>query len=217
MTKKEITDTLRLLTGLATYFRQELPEAVLEIYLNTLSERDYDEVQDAIRHFFEKGIKMPLLSDFNDFFILKGINIDALYEIKWERLMKIIGKCSSYISWTDNDPAFRRAVEGIGYDAVCQATEQEIKWIKKDFIKIYRSFACLPKGSYKVKDYFIGSHEADNRYFDSIPTSRKVTYSGDKILFLDSDNKFSQIPTDKICSFLTNNETMELDYDNMPF
>ncbi len=217
MTKKEITDTLRLLTGLATYFRQELPEAVLEIYLNTLSERDYTEVQDAMRYFLKKGIKMPLLCDFNDFFISGGVSEEALCEIKWERLMKIIGKCSSYISWTDKDPAFRRAVEGIGYDTVCQATEQEMKWIKKDFIKIYRSFAGLPKGSYEVKDYFMGSHEADNQYFDNVPTSRKVRYSGDKILFLEANHKFSQISTDEIKLLLSENKTVKLDYDDMSF
>lgn len=217
MNKLEITEMVKMITGLATYFKHEIPESILEIYVTALSKRTYSEVEDAIRYFFETGIKMPLLADFNQYFIFQGGNVTALCEMKWETLIKIIGKCSSYISWTDRDTAFRRAVEGIGYDTACQATEQELKWLKKDFMKIYRSFVSLPPGSYETKPYFIGSNEFDNRYFKDLPTSRQVTYNGDRILYLNSENKFAAIPVDKITLFLTQKETLELDYDNLPF
>ncbi len=212
MHKKEIANVIKMLVGLATYFHQEMPENILEIYTDTLLEKDYDEIEAAIKHFFETGSHMPLITDFNEFFIAGGLNISVIGEMRWANVIKIIKKCGSYLSWTDKDPAFRKAVDVIGYDVLCQATEQNMIWLKKDFIRLYTSLIRLSPENYESKKYFIGSNEADNLYFKDLPTSRNVHYNEDKILYLSDDNIFAHIHTAEIELFLNQNKTLKLNY-----
>ncbi len=201
MTKKELTHIVKMFTGLATYFRQEIPEPIFEIYLDFLKGHTYEDVQEAIRNFFETGETMPLIADFRQYFISKGNDPTALGEIKWSLLLKIIEKCGLYISWTDKDPAFRRAVESVGYETLCNASLSEMKWLKKDFIKIYTSFAGMLAGSYEAKKYFVGSHEADNYYYKELPRSSRAVYTGDRVLFIE-EGEIHLIPHDEIHRFL---------------
>lgn len=190
--QEEIT---KAVISLGIFFKSELNEMVIGWYVAALSKYSITEIKKAVNHFVENSEKMPLIADFTKYFNTGGININAISEIKWQRVLDIILECSRYKSWYDYDKALRRAVEAIGYNNICEADEKQMVWLKKEFIKIYSSFMSLSPDKYKAMDYHIGLFESGNINCHNLPATADF---GQKVFCFDLNNNPIELSLDEI-------------------
>lgn len=79
---------------------------------------------------------------------------------KLERAMSSVGK---YRSVTFDDPFITATVSAMGgWPKICCMEQDEWKWARKDFDKIYRAFSQQPIASLQIPEHLPGIEERDN-------------------------------------------------------
>ena len=192
---KEKEDIMKAVVSLGIFFKSDLNEMIIGWYIKALSKYSLNEIKNAVNYFVENNERMPLIADFTKYFNTGGININAIVEIKWRRVLDIILECSKYKSWYDTDKALRRTVEAIGYNNICEADERQLVWLKKEFIKIYTSFMTISPDQYTAMDYYIGLFESGDINYNNLPNKAEF---GQKVICFDINNKPIQISFNEI-------------------
>ena len=155
MTRPEFAKEI---TVLAEVFETELTEARLEIYWQVLKHRSIDQIKQSVHRILTSKTfnKFPLPSEFLDTLDTES---QALFAI--QDLEKAIRDHGGYASVTFQDPILGEIVNTFdgGWIGLCEATIEQLIWIKKDFIKLYK--AKLSTGNYGNNPVsFMGSIEA---------------------------------------------------------
>lgn len=157
--KQELIDQV---SGLFVYYGAEIISAVLEIYIEALSDYPLSEIKKAVSYFIKNSDKMPKVSDFIGYFNGGGLSLDDRAELSWALVLKAIDKYGTYKSFTFKDKAIRKALETVNYTVICETLETEMNWKKAEFIKVYKTYAKLNPDSYPAPDYIAGFFELNN-------------------------------------------------------
>lgn len=172
MTYKEFGEVF---VPLADHFNASLSKNSIMLYFDMLKRYSKDELLRARTEILatRKYPSMPQIAEFIE--ILEGTEQDKSIKAL-EDLEYAINAFGQYKSVAFKDGAIMRAVEHIGgWIKVCTASEDEYKWLKKDFINAYKTFSKIGGAPTHLK----GICEKENG-FKGIPTNESIGLIGFK-------------------------------------
>lgn len=171
MTANEIIAFTAVMEACCEYYgRKELSEAAMMIYFRALEDYSLAEVQHGISVHLrnrETGQFFPKAAD-----IIRGIEGDSesTADQAWLKVTSAIGRVGRYQSVAFDDPLIHVCISAMGgWAKFCATDYEELKWLGKDFVRIYRGFVgqALPE----YPPHLPGLCEVDNaaRGYDSDP------------------------------------------------
>lgn len=141
---------------LAEYYDTPLKENIIAFYFENLKEFDIEDFDNACRLIVKnrKYSNLPKIADFIEA-IEGGIDDKAI--MAWDIAINATFKFSSYDSVRFSDEAINRAINSLngGWEALCGADNESLKWLKQDFVKAYKAY----KGKELEPSYLMGRSE----------------------------------------------------------
>lgn len=123
---------------LAEVYDTQLTDAKLEMYFAILKRLSLDEFKQSIAHVLENNIynKFPLPAHLLE--IHKG-DPEQQAMLAMEELDKAVRHHGAYQSVTFQDPILGDIVSAHGWIDLCRSTQEDMRWIVKDFVKMYKA------------------------------------------------------------------------------
>ena len=136
-------------------------EIVLDAYWDVLSEFDIKDVEKAFGYALTKLKFFPKPYELISFLESGPGEIEDIAIIEADKVVKAIREVGQYKSVTFDNPVTMAVVnQGWGgWIKTCNLMVDDIKWFKKDFVKIYKAYA---NQGIKYYGHLIGSHEDHN-------------------------------------------------------
>lgn len=136
---------LEALVGLADYYRAELSEATLQLYLAGLSDLPVNDVKKAITSYVmatdDKNSFMPRISDIRQ--RIAGRTSDRA-GVAWAKVDAAVRMVGSYQDVVFDDPIIHRVISDLGgWIWLGQQSEKEWAFIANRFQQAYRGYALL--------------------------------------------------------------------------
>ena len=152
---------LFIMAALAEATSQEASEMKIKIYAKALGDLSLDSIENACWQIIKtrKLATFPKVAEIRESISGEPETQALLALEKLEDAMRSIGR---YRTVSFDDPAIHSAVEAFagGWVAICEMQEDEWKWGRKEFMKLYQAFVKQPKS--EVAQKLIGVHEHNN-------------------------------------------------------
>ena len=131
-------DLSKLIFYVADYYKESLPEIVLNFWLNGLAKFPFEDIKAAFENWMMTSDRMPKIS--NIVKTLEGSIEDRALAalLKVENAMEMHG---SYATVVFDDPVIHATLQSLGgWINACRQTEYEFTWWKKEFRERYQHF-----------------------------------------------------------------------------
>lgn len=174
MTKNDMAEFTKLLTGLAAMFERQLTELIRDMYYNALKDLDIEQIRDAANNIAQTSTFFPKPVDFRN--AISG-DKDSAAISAWEKVLKAKSKVGQYQSVQFDDPVIHSVIKLMGgWGAVCRLEgHDDEKWQRIDFEKTYK--ALLGRNADHPK-YLPGIQEVENEA-KGFESEKKVALIGD--------------------------------------
>ena len=158
MTKKDMPEFIKILTGLAAMFDRPLTALIRDMYFTALSGLTIEQVNIAGNQLARIATFFPKPVDFIN--AIQG-NIETATIGAWEKVLKAKSKAGQYQSVKFDDPVIHSTIKLMGgWGAVCRMeNHDDEKWQRIDFEKTYKAMQGLNKNH---PEYLPGAAEIDN-------------------------------------------------------
>ena len=200
-----------IVSGLGELYDKKITPFIFDAYATALSNYPVEKVIKAVEYLILSSKFMPKISE-----IIEVINggasaqdiLDAKAEIEWSNITEIIFECGIYKSFTLKDKAARKALETVKYNVLCETTDEDLHWKKKDFTESYKNFKRLLNVGidFDAKDYFDGQIERENSvklFADGRKEHGGVTYIGDTVFLVDEKR---YVPKEELQGLIENSK-----------
>lgn len=158
MTKKDMPEFIKILTGLAAMFDRPLTALIRDMYFTALSGLTIEQINTAGNQLARTATFFPKPVDFIN--AIQG-NIETATIGAWEKVLKAKSKAGQYQSVQFNDPVIHSTIKLMGgWVSLCRLEgHDDEKWQRIEFEKIYKAMQGLNK-DHPV--YLPGLSEIDN-------------------------------------------------------
>jgi len=171
-----------LINTMAEIYNKELSPLAISLYYEVLKKYEYEEVKKAFHYILKthKYNTFPVPAKIIEF--LEGdIEEKALYA--WQTVIDTIKKVGYYGSVEFEDKTIHSVIDALGgWMELCSKTKDDLKFIEKEFIKLYKLFSKYPR---EIQDKLIGFVEKENRlkgFEEDIPKPVSIKSDIDKTL-----------------------------------
>jgi len=160
---------MEIMAALGELFDKRLSDTVTEIYWKTLEHFSDEECEETFKILVATSTFFPKPVDFLR--LLKGDPKDEA-TIAWTKVDEAMRNYGSYSSMNLSDPIAHKVVENLGgWKYLGSQTEEEWRWLRKDFEAIYNSLKYL---AIDAPDHIEGIVEKTNRAKDHEKFTPKV-------------------------------------------
>ncbi len=160
---------IHLLSAVCEIYNKELSTLAINLYYETL--KDYSTEQ--INHAFNVIVRtnkyncLPKPAEIIE--VIEGKEDDRAL-LAWESVIKAIRKYDSYKSVEFEDKTIHMCIENLGgWLWLCEQTKDDLKFIMKDFIKMYKAFEKNPRETPKKLLGYIEQQNLKNNHPEDIP------------------------------------------------
>jgi len=173
-----------LMTGLCELFNKVPSQFIYDVYYETLKNYDFEQVNKAVMDCIRvyKYNLLPKPAEILEF--LEGTRDDKALGA-WLQVKEAIIKGGYYASIEFSDPLIAPAINELGGWAwLCCSQKDELQFIEKRFMDLYRLFL---KRGVQGNPWLIGFIEARNNqlgHFDHIPEPIKIGFEIEKVKLL---------------------------------
>lgn len=186
--KKEFGETM---AGIGELMGKDISNSLMKIYWNALKPFPLSDVLTGLNkiattsRFFPKPVE-----------IIEAIqgNAESLAAEAMHHLVEAVGRVGAYQSVEFEDPGLQAVVEAWGgWPAVCGKTDEEWKYLKKDFLQLYE----LGKNRKHDRRHFAGLTEGTNRdqgYLDQIAPPILIGTESGRLQIGDGSKNLLQAP-----------------------
>lgn len=186
MTKQEFTP---LFTMLCEVYNREPSKTLMLAYYTVLEDLTKEEFEGAVKNILanRKYSTLPLPSDILE---VKFGNVDDNAILALKTLEDAMEAQGSYNSVCFRDEAITSAVIGLGgWISLCRTPLSDWKFLKKEFLDLYKALQRNPRGLRSDVYYLVGLNEHQNRIngFDDVADNEDVTLIG-----------FSEVKNEKV-------------------
>jgi len=171
MTNSDEERFAKLMLEMAEAVSQEVSPFKIEIYFKHLVDLRYEDIERA----FNAVIRTRTTASFPKIAeILEAVNgkVEDRAEIAFQ---SVLHSKNFYASVEFEDGTIGKVIDAMGgYQAICDWQEDEIKWHRKEFVKLYAMYDA--RGPWPIKK-FIGEIEANNSlrgFTDMIPPTIQI-------------------------------------------
>ena len=128
------------ITALASSFRSETDEALLEGYWWALDDLELVAVQRAIRAAMRQCKFMPAAVELRE--LAGGMSPASRAIVAWEKFAGAVSRHGAYETITFDDHAINATIRNLGgWIKVCDLPGDEFdKWLRKDFERVYQAY-----------------------------------------------------------------------------
>ena len=179
MTKKDMPEFIKILTGLAAMFDRPLTVLIRDMYFTALDDLTIEQLNTAGNQIARTATFFPKPVDFRN--AING-NQDEAAIAAWEKVLKGKSKAGQYQSVQFDDPVIHTVIKLMGgWGAVCRLEgHDDEKWQRIDFEKTYKAM----QGSNKDHPVYLpGAAEVQNAA-KGFPTKKEVLAIGEKVELL---------------------------------
>lgn len=167
MTRKDMPEFTKVLTGLAGMFEKQLSELVRDMYFDALSDLSIEQIKEIGRGLARTSTFFPKPVDFRN--ALAG-DTDTKAVSAWEKVIKAKSTVGSYGSVKFDDAIIHSVLSMMGgWVAVCRLEGFDTeKWQRHEFEKSYKA---LSKTNMQHPEHLLGAEDIDNKakgYVDRI-------------------------------------------------
>lgn len=170
MTKK---DFMQNLFKLSAILDGNLTDPKAEIYWEILKEYADEEIKKAIISALKTCKFFPKPAEIIE--LIEGDKTDKSL-LAWVKVKNAIERIGSYQSVIFDDPIIHVVIDILGgWQKICLTLIDDMKWVQKDFERLYQVYQNQPLGEYPSR--LIGIHEQTNRekgHVDFIPKPIRV-------------------------------------------
>jgi hypothetical protein len=181
------------MTLLGETFSREISTLLIEAYWQALKKYSDEECKLAFDmavsncKFFPKPVE---IIDFIKFGEAGGANLDDIAYVEADKVIRAVAEIGQYQSVTFDDPVTMAVIKQGwgGWIKLCELKDEEIKWFRKDFAKIYKAYANT---GIKKYGYLVGQWEFQNLehgYPDHVPEPVLIG-NEDRALIVQNKNK----------------------------
>ena len=158
MTKKDMPEFIKILTGLAAMFDRPLTALIRDMYFTALGDLTIEQINKAGNQIARTATFFPKPVDFRN--AING-NQDEAAIAAWEKVQKGKSKAGQYQSVQFDDPVIHTVIKLMGgWAAVCRLEgHDDEKWQRIDFEKTYKAMQGCNKDH---PSYLPGAAEIEN-------------------------------------------------------
>jgi hypothetical protein len=144
MNSSDAKNFASLITGVAEAYGKVASKEMMRVYFTVLSKYSFDQVSEAMNNhlvdtkagrFFPKPADVILQIESRD---ADHVDVEAMAELAWNEVYLKISTIGPYKPLEMSDRNALVAVKTLGgWPKLCNSTYEELKWMKKEFIKQY--------------------------------------------------------------------------------
>lgn len=173
-------DFVPLFTMLCEVYNREPSKTLMLAYYTVLEDLTKEEFEGAVKNILSsrKYSTLPLPSDILEY---KYGNADDNAILALKTLEEAMERQGSYNSVCFKDEAISSAVLSMGgWIAICRTSTEDWKFVKKEFINLYKALTRNPSNLKKDITHLVGWNEHQNRIagYDNDATNEDVTLIG---------------------------------------
>lgn len=147
------------LVAASEVYRQEVSPQAMALWWQALEPYPLPAVQSAMALHIKTGRFMPVPADL--VLIIDGSPQDQA-EAAWSMVLGAAREHGQSRSVAFSDPLIPAVVLGVGgFGRICMCNNNDLQWLKKEFVPLYQSLAIRPPAS--LPRYLPGLHETSNR------------------------------------------------------
>lgn len=207
MTKNDFEQFSELWATAAELYGKTPSDSAVMMAFAALQRFELGQVSQALSKVISTSKFLPKPADIVE--IIVG-DADSLALLAWDKFISALGKVGTYRSITFDDPRIMMCIDRLGgWVALGNETEDELKFKKHDFLRLYKGFMRNPANYPK---YLIGISQASN-------AQAGVDYQEPPVLFGDQEQALlvqqhggqaASLPNNHISSLLGNFERKQL-------
>ena len=139
----------------------EPSEMILSAYKKSLSEYDIENIEQAFGYALNDLQWFPKPVELRNFIQHGPGDIEDVAHVEADKVINAIREVGYYNSVVFDNPVTMAVIaQGWGgWMKICELRDEEIKWFRKDFVKIYKAYS---NQGIKQHDHLIGYHEDHN-------------------------------------------------------
>lgn len=164
------------IVALAELHGKELSKPLLNMYWEALKDIPFEDFNRAANLIVRTGKFFPKPADFREQ-VMAGLPIQAA--LAYGKVQKAFIEGGVYATVVFDDPAIHAAIDNLGgWVKFCNLTDNELKWWRKDFEKVYQGVAPLvAAGKLEPPKALPGLYALDSH---ATSTAKKEVYIGNK-------------------------------------
>ncbi len=160
---------IELLGSVSEIYKQDLSSMAIGLYYNTLKEYSYEQVEKALNTVIRtyKYNCMPKPAEIVE--AIEGKESDRAL-IAWQSVIDTIRKHGYYQTIIFDDKIIHMCIEHLGgWMWICEQTIEDMKFISKDFMKLYSVLEKNPRKPQKKLIGYFELHNSEGGYKKDIP------------------------------------------------
>ena len=184
MKESDKADFKMLMVGIGELYNKEITKPLMRIYFSSLINYSLSEVEQGINsHAMDAkhGSFFPKPADIVRHLQTSEISQEDKAMLAWSQVIREIRRTGSYGTLKLDDKQALAAVKALGsWQQLCNSTETEMTWKKKEFMNIYETYEKTPldmlpssmPGRFELEDHKNEQSESFKRISDGIADYR---------------------------------------------
>ena len=148
MIESDKEDFKMIMVGIGELYNKEITKPLMRIYFSALTNYSLADVESGINaHTMDSkhGSFFPKPADIVRHLQTGEISTEDKAELAWSQVIREIRRTGSYGTLKLDDKQAMAAVKALGsWQQLCNSTEQEMTWKKKEFISVYETYEKTP-------------------------------------------------------------------------
>lgn len=173
-----------LMVGIGELYGKEITKPLMRIYFSALTNYSLEQVESGINaHTMDSkhGSFFPKPADIARHLQTDEVSTEELAELAWSQVMREMRATGSYGTLKLDDKQALAAVKSLGsWQQLCNSTEKEMTWKKKEFISMYETYQNTPlemlpsslPGRVQLEEHKKEDNESFKRITDGIANYR---------------------------------------------
>lgn len=174
-----------LMVGIGELYNKEITKPLMRIYFSALTNYSLQDIENGINaHTMDSkhGSFFPKPADIVRHLQTDEMSTENKAELAWAQVIREIRRTGSYGTLKLDDKQAVAAVKALGsWQQLCNSTEKEMTWKKKEFISIYETYEKTPvemlpsslPGRFDLVEHKKESSESMKRIMDGIKNHRE--------------------------------------------
>lgn len=163
MNKHEQQELTKLVTDVLAYYRQDVSDFTVSVWLQACEKYTLEEVRKALTAHAtdaEKGQFAPKVADVVR--ILSGTTTDRA-QLAWGKAFEAMGRIGAYQDVVFDDPAIHACLEDLGgWPKVCRSDTKELSYMQHRFCEAYKAY--VGRGTFDYPRRLSGDRSPDSEY-----------------------------------------------------
>ncbi len=184
MQESDKADFKMIMVGIGELYNKEITKPLMRIYFSSLINYSLHDVEQGINaHAMDAkhGTFFPKPADIARHLQTSQISQEDKAMLAWSQVIREIRRTGSYGTLKMDDKQALAAVKALGsWQQLCNSTETEMTWKKKEFINIYETYEKTPldmlpssmPGRFDLIDHKAEQAESFKRIQDGIANHR---------------------------------------------